>query len=364
VSRPNEVLQAWLQSRALHVLKFFTFYQSTPSPDVSHLLESAFFSCGANHPFLLISTVGVCNASEVRLPDSTFSGFLKQLPVLPEEIMTSAQPMVTSLQNRGLVKAITFDDVLKELRSRPLEEEEMIACLKWWVGLNAQGDNLHLISIRAELLHAAVLTIGKSDSADEKIIPLASVKTFINSRGVGSNIPLDSPLPDHLLPVGVSKNFPPDALLSSFPWTELSIIEWLRHVCDPTVAAENVERDINLSAPWAERILNVIVRAWPSLSNQMKLEISSLLKNKTCIPTSGGLKVPEQAYFANANVFHDLPVVTFPSGMIVKGSLERVLQTLGVRKHVDLQVVFNRFVTQSLKFHHTNRNFVKNDKDQ
>jgi hypothetical protein len=348
---PEDALQLRLQSQALHALKFFAFHQSTPSPDVSTLLETAFFSCGANGPFLLISTAGVRNASEVRLPDSTFAGFLKQLPMLPEEVMKSAERMVISLQTRGMIKSITFDDVLTELRSRPLMVQEMIACLRWWIGLNERGVEIDLLPIRMELLHAAVLAMGKSGSADEKILPLAAVKTFINTRGVGSNIPLDGPLPDHLLPVTVSKNFSPDALLSSFPWTELSIIDWLQHVCNPTVLSDAVEHNINLSAPWAERVITVLVRAWPSLPNQMKLDISSLLKNMTCIPTSGGLKVPEQAYFANANIFHDLPVVTFPSQTTIKGPLERVLQALGVRKHVDLQIVFNRCVVQSLKLY-------------
>jgi hypothetical protein len=32
-----------------------------------------------------------------------------------------------------MLKDITFADVLKELRERPLSEEEMIACLQWWI---------------------------------------------------------------------------------------------------------------------------------------------------------------------------------------------------------------------------------------
>jgi hypothetical protein len=60
------------------------------------------------------------------------------------------------------------------------------------------------------------------------------------------------------------------------------------------------------------------------------------------VPTSGGLKIPEESYFVKADLFHDLPVVTLPSGTPIRPALERMLQALGVRKHVDLQVVFNR----------------------
>lgn len=251
--------------------------------------------------------------------------------------------MVASLQSRGMIKAITFDDVLNELRSMPLSEPEMIACLKWWMDLPSQGNNnLQLSRIRTELLGAAVLTIGTPGTADEKIVQLSSIETFLNPKGIGATIPLDGPLPDHLLPVSISKSLATNSLASSFPWSELTIVQWLQHLCDPKVVANRVDFDINLSAPWAEKVLTVISRAWPSLPNEAKVEIVALLRDKTCIPTSGGLKVPIEAYFANANIFHDLPIVTFPSGMAVKGTLEKVLQSLGVRKHVDLQVVFNR----------------------
>ncbi|KAJ6607773.1 hypothetical protein B0H10DRAFT_2070382 [Mycena sp. CBHHK59/15] len=340
-SASDPELRSWLRDRSLHALRFFTFYPSTPSADVSTLLEAAFFSCASNQDLPIMSTVGVRQASAVRYPDSTFS-FLRELPVLPEEVLSGARPMVTSLQARGMIKPITFHDVLAELRSRPLVESDMTACLKWWIGIQ-NADKSQLLPIRAELLNAAVLIIGKSGSAEEQIIQLSSIKTFMNPR---TFIPLDGPLPSHLLPISVSKQLPSASIASSFPWTELSVGEWLKHICNTTVrgAASPVDFNITLSAPWAERVLTVLMSAWPSISNNSKTEIAAILKDIPCIPTSGGLKVPEESYFVKADLFHDLPVVTLPSGMPVKTSLEKVLQALGVRKHVDLQVVFNRMI--------------------
>jgi hypothetical protein len=343
LSVPNPELQAWLYNRSLHTLKFFTFHPSTPSSDVSSLLEMAFFSCGNNRSFPVLSTAGVRNALEVRLPDATFSGFLKNMPVLPEALLAGAQPMVSALRNRGMIKSITFVDVLNELRSRPLSEDEMIACLKWWIGLNAQGDNPNLLPIRTELLNAALLITGTAGGPDGTILPLASVTSFISTRNIlSSMIPTDGPLPPYVIPLSISRHFPPDVLLSSFPWTELLIVDWLRYVISPEVRAAGVEHDINQSAPWAERVLTVLARSWPSLSNGMKDNVAVILHDRTCVPTSAGLKLPQQAYFANANIFRDLPIVTLPSGTPVKGTLEKVLQFIGVRRHVDLQVVFDR----------------------
>jgi Protein of unknown function (DUF3684) len=342
-------LQEWSEKRSLHALRFFTFHASTPSSDVSNLLEAAFFSCRTDQSFSIISTAGVRNSSEVRLPDVTFSAFLKQLPVLPEEALTDAPLMISSLQNRGMIKAFTFADVLNELRSRPFTEEEMVACLKWWIGLNNRGENSTDPGFRAELLNAASLLIGTAGGADERILPLASVRTFINPKNLIAH--LDGPLPNHVLPLSVTKTLPSDSLAQCFPWAELSIVDWLQHLTEVAVRAADAEHDINRSAPWAERVLTTLARSWPSLSNGTKDQLVALLKNQACIPTSAGMKLPEQAYFANANIFNDLPVVTLPSGVLVKGPMERLLQALGVRKHVEIQIVFDRCVQCTVTSH-------------
>lgn len=134
-SQDNLEIKTHLRSRALHALQFFTFHASTPAPQVATVLEEAFFSCvpeatmfsaliGAEQSssFPIISTTGIRSASAVRLPNAIFAEFLKQLPVLPEDVIAGASAMVGSLRGRGMIKEITFEDVLQELRARPLSE--------------------------------------------------------------------------------------------------------------------------------------------------------------------------------------------------------------------------------------------------
>lgn len=331
-------LQTWLMDRAVHVLKFFTFHQSTPSADVSSLMEQAFFACSTG--FRIISTNGIQDVADIRLPDAQFSSFLKDLPVLPEQLLTAARPMVTALQNRKLVKAITFNDVLKELRNRPLTEDESVACLTWWISLNKDGESAaRLHSIQKQLLDAAVFTTGATGSKEERIIPLNTIQTILNPRNMAGNIPLDAPFPPTMLPPSFSKSFKSDQLTFAFHWTELTLVEWLRFIA---TSGPSPEYDLSVSTLWSERVLGILARAWPSLSSHMKDEIVQVLKSSACIPTSHGPKIPEETYFANADIFHDLPVVKLPSGSAVKGNLERVLIALGVRKHVELQIIFTR----------------------
>lgn len=133
-SNGQNTVKTFLRERALHALKFYTFHTSTPSPKVSIIVEEAFFTCILQptfaflasqqpaHQFPVISTVGIRGAGDVRIPNPVFAEFLKQLPVLPDDVVNGAKVMVEALKNRGMVKEITFGDVLQELKARPLDE--------------------------------------------------------------------------------------------------------------------------------------------------------------------------------------------------------------------------------------------------
>ena len=313
-------------------------------------METGFFSCAAKGQFSIMSTKGIRNSKDVRLPDPIFSGFLKELPTLPDDIVAGAPFVVSSLQRRDMITEITFQDVLRELQARPLPEKEFIACLEWWISVCRERDSESLLPIRKRLQDAIILTIETQDAETSQVIPLASIRCFINLKSSYS-IPLDGPLPEYLLPTAVSKAFKPEDLSVAFPLTELTIIQWLAYICDPTtIAKHSADFDINTSPSWAERVLVLVARAWPALHTQLKEEIHTILHDKTCIPTSSGMQMPPQSYFPNVNMFRDLPVVAFPSGKVANGSLEKVLKVLGVRKHVELQLIFNRYALQLTKY--------------
>ncbi|TFK45667.1 hypothetical protein OE88DRAFT_1668942 [Heliocybe sulcata] len=340
----SKEIKAHLCNRGLHVLKFFTFHPSTPSSTVSQLLQDAFFSCGTGtgQGFLIISTAGVQDAGEVRMPDEAFAGFLKNLPVIPAEVLAEAKLMVDVLQARRLLKDVTFDDVLKELRLRPLTEVETVAMLKWWITVHRSGQG-H-VRVRTELLNAAVMSTGTPGGPDEKIVQLSAIETFMNPKQTGAVIPTDGPLPEHLLPLSISKALELDMLVVTFGWRELTVIDWLKHITNAGLREKDVEHDLARSAVWAERVFTGISRQWPSFGQPVQKEIIGLLNDIACVPTTAGIKRAGEAYFPNVNLFGDLPTVAFPSAMPIKGQLERLLTALGVRKHVDLQVVFNRMI--------------------
>ncbi len=301
-------------------------------------MQTAFFACATTHPFSIISLDGVRNAMHVHSPNPEFSGFLKHLPLIPEDVFNGAKTMIATLRARGMIKKVTFTDILNGLRLGPLNETETVACLKWWIGVTTRGGSLNL-QWRSQLLDALVISIP---GPPEEMMKMSNAQTFLNSKSGESIIPTDGPLPSTLLPMSVTGSFDPDVLASVFPWKQLSVADWLRHLTDPEVAAANTEFDITYSASWAERVLSVLAQAWSSLAETAHEDVIKILNSKSCIPTSTGMRVPDQAYFSSVKLFQDLPIVTMPSGDTVEGNLEKVLQSLGVRKHVELQIIFER----------------------
>ena len=339
---PGKEVRTRLRERALHALKFFSFHPSTPSPMVSNLMETAFFACSTTRPFPILASNGVRNASKVYILDPELSCFIKRLPVISEDIVDGARTMIAALRSRGMIKNITFVDVLGELRLRSLSETETVECLKWWIGVTGGRNGLEISQERSQLLDALVVSVAGPRRTTMK---LSDIQTFLKSKTGETIIPTNGPLPSTLLPTSISCSFDRDTLTSAFLWKQLSIVDWLRHLTDPKVAAASPEFDLTKSALWAEQVLSLLVRAWQSLTKPEEKEVIRTLSRMSCIPTSNGLRVPNKAYFSNtdsSNLSGDLPIVTMPSGNVVEGNLELVLQSLGVRKHMNLQIVFNR----------------------
>ncbi|TDL20724.1 hypothetical protein BD410DRAFT_841150 [Rickenella mellea] len=339
-SLADQQMQAELRDRAIHALRFFTFYPTTPSAVVSNVLEAEFFTSGGEKPFWIVSSVGIREAKDVRIPDLAFKGFIKQIPVLPESAVSSAPIMIETLKSRNVLKDLTFSDVLCELRSRALSETELVECMRWWISVQKSPEKLEqsIPQIRQQLLAAASLEVF-SESSQKTIIRLANVRTFIDTRSTGSLILADGPLPIHTLLPSITRYFVPNDLVVAFGWQALTVVEWVRHLASPGVAQAEPRFQVTAS-DWMQRVLNSLARAWPSMTQVHKTEIVEILKNKSCISTTGGMTVPREAYFPSANIFPDLPVVSL--AVPVRGTLEAVLQALGVRKHVNIQIVFDK----------------------
>ncbi|KAG8895151.1 hypothetical protein FRB99_000735, partial [Tulasnella sp. 403] len=285
-----QATKEWLEAKVLHTLRFFTFYPTTPSALVGINMEQAFFNCAKDpKSFPIISTAGIKPASMVRWFSPEFSSFMKKLPMIPESITKNATPMLAALRKRGIIRDLTFGDVIDELGRTPLSEEEMIECLKWRIGLDTAEVQAHNEELRRQFLQAAVLMV--KDGAEDKIIPLSTIRTFLSTSNV---IPPNCPLPQHTLPFSVSKHFKADSLKQFFAWTDLTLPEWVEYLLSPTSTFPPDAR-LTESTVFAERVLGVIAKPWGNLPKHQINKIVELLGNQPVIPTRSGLHKPQEA---------------------------------------------------------------------
>jgi len=239
-----------------------------------------------------------------------------------------------------MLRDLSLEDVINELKNSVLNEGQMVAAIHWWI-LLSQSPGFDL-SFRRRFLDVAVYSYqplgeGGAVTGEEAILPLAAVQSYPNPR---TGLPVDLPLPPDTLPFSTAKTLPLDKLQPALGFKELSIPQWLAHLASDATSASS----IRLSPALAERVLVILAKSWNGLSPAAQSAVFGTLSDKPVVPTRSGMNRPGEAYHPNVSLFPDLPVVTFPGGTPVKGQMEKLLVALGVRRHVELQLVFSRLL--------------------
>ncbi|GBB83136.1 hypothetical protein RclHR1_00010018 [Rhizophagus clarus] len=312
----------WFENRAEHALTHFTFRESTPNAEVGKISESQFFKC-SKRQLSIYSTNGVLPITDVRIPNPEMAGFIKTVPVVPKFIYDQCRRFFTKAKDSlKLIEELTIRDVLFELKSRSLSEEEMVELLKWWISYRSKGDNVDPSDIK---LFMQLARIG------DNFQPLNTIHYFLNP----SIVPPNMDVPIDVLPYDISKNFKNHKDFETwFKWKELSLVNWAKFI----VEKPELERDPN----FARKVHGILAKSLTNISQNDKKVIYQLFEKKKCIPTKFGMKIPTNAYFQNVNLFPDLPTIDFQKPLPVQALME----LLGVRKVVELQLIFDRLVDE------------------
>ncbi|KAG0933842.1 hypothetical protein G6F57_009475 [Rhizopus arrhizus] len=334
-----------LEKRAAHALSSFSFQHSTPSSIVGKVHEEWFFkSCKSSLTIMTSHGIQPINTTRTVPDHLSLTGhsvtqlldkFIKTIPTIPSTVYQDCKEGITKLTNYGLLLPLGLSDVLKELAARPLQQDEMVACMRWWVECNTGNTAIPASTrssindaTRAQFLEAAIMDCG-----EEKGFMQLSKATYWQNPKI---IPLDMNVPPDTMPFSVSKNFSTNELTSYFGnMKELSVVQWTYFIYE-------TNPELQKSTELAERVLGIISKSFSNISSKSENELIQLLKSKTCIPTRFGMKLPEEAYFSNVNLFDDLPTIQFNNPRHVNDTF---LAALGVRKHVELQIVFDRLIS-------------------
>ncbi|KIK93084.1 hypothetical protein PAXRUDRAFT_145837 [Paxillus rubicundulus Ve08.2h10] len=326
-SEPSSLSVDRLREEALYTMQCFTFQQSTPDLKVGELLQDTFYNCSASRYLPILSNTGIRNSKEVREPHADFLPFMKARPILDSTWWPAKSPMIQQLPEEYRVKVYTFQDVRDELKGRAFTEEEMIACMRWWVkiaGTTQQSDT----SWKKDFLADA-----RFYSPTKLLIELSKITKFVDPSLGFSFLQDDDPLPPDTIPLSLTKTLQPNQLRTALGWQQLSIVDWIHHL---TTSDLHHSKDIRKDAHFSQRILLALNNTWPSLEFEDKAKIISLLQDVDCVPTKNGHRKPKDTYFPEADLFDEMVVVQLPL------RVDSVLIALGVRRYVEWEDVEHR----------------------
>lgn len=331
VGRFSPAVIAKFMPEALHVLKTFTFGDSTPSGQVGQIIEEAFWICFKKASIETYSSRGVLQTSEVRIGSEEMSKFVDSIPIIPPEL--KEVPFIKKLIDFGLMNHITVSDVKKELEAKAMNKVQLINFISW-AGKKSLNGELDPGS-RSALLEVAVGTMS-DDGEQGEIIALGSIQCHLNNNRIPSSLPVPPTTIPHALTANTSI---PE--LMALGWEALDVVPWLRFLLD-TSASRAEEESITRSPKFAVQVLTVLSKNWDNIGSNPQGTIASMLKANAIMPTKQGMKKPSESFFPSVKLFDDLPVISGCDKI-----KEKFLVTVGVRKTVDLETIFSRLLNAS-----------------
>lgn len=259
----------------------------------------------------ILSTQGILPISDVRIPDPKTEAFIKKVPIVPKIILEHCEPFFKKAKDMRLIEVLSFQDVLRELRSRSLSEKtEIIALLKWWISHRSESNNTNSDEF-TQFMQSAIVCIRDKPQA-LNTIQYAFGSREQNSLKINDKsliLPgIEIPIPDDVLPHNISENFENPEMEKYFQWDELPLIHWARFIVDLP--------ELEINPTFAETVHITLAAGLQNLdiSENDKNIIRGLFICKKCIPTTCGMKNPDDAYLQDvdaSNLFSDLPKIQF-----------------------------------------------------
>ncbi|RIA98236.1 hypothetical protein C1645_750373 [Glomus cerebriforme] len=335
-----------LEKRAAHVLGHFTFNKSTPKESVGIIIEKQFFDC-LNQNLPILSTQGILPISDVRIPDPKTEAFIKKVPIVPKIILEHCEPFFKKAKDTRLIEVLSFQDVLRELRSRSLSEKtEIIALLKWWISYRSEGNNTNSDGF-TQFMQSAIFCIRDKPQA-LNTIHYAFGSREQNSIKINDKsliLPgIEIPIPDDVLPHNISENFENSEMEKYFQWDELPLVHWARFIVDLP--------ELEINPTFAETVHITLAAGLKNLdiSENDKNIIRELFICKKCIPTTCGMKNPDDAYLQDvdaSNLFPDLPKIQFQKFFDSKN----LMLLLGVNKVIKVDRIID-YASSGVNYNH------------
>jgi hypothetical protein len=331
----NSPAAASSKDEATHTMQYVTFNTSTPDAKVSQILQDVFFECSKSKSFPIMSNCGIRDTKDVRQPNAGFSPFMKVMPVLLPTVPGDPPSLIDSLPKQYMVRQYTLEDVVSELQERTLQGDEMVGLLRWWI------DTYETVPNRGKTLSELKKATKSYIENPKREMLLVDIVKFVDSSIWAASLQSDDALPPDTIPLLFTETLDQAKITPALSWEPMTVVDWLSHLISPQIDSAH---DIRKSATYSNRVLNILGNIWGMLSSELKSEAQKLMKDVAWIATNEGLRRGYEAYFEQANVFLDLPVVTVS---LFNRQVETVLTEFGVKRYLD----FDELIAKCVNFY-------------
>ncbi|KAJ8595100.1 hypothetical protein M405DRAFT_929750, partial [Rhizopogon salebrosus TDB-379] len=314
---------ASLKDEATYIMQYFTFHTSTPDAKVSKILEDGFFRCSKSVSFPILSNSGIRDTKDVRQPDEKFSSFMKVRPILLRTVPGDPPSLIGSLPNQYVVRQYMLADVVGELQGRTLQDDEMVGLLRWWV------DVYETVTNHGKTLSELKEATKSYSRTPKREMSLVNIFKFVDSNIIGPQLRPDDALPPDTIPWSFTRALAQGKITPALSWEPMTVVDWLTYLISPQVDSAH---DIRKNAEYSNRVVFILANIWGMLSDELKSEAQELMEDVAWIATNKGLQRGSEAYFQEADVFRDLPVIT---ANLFDPQVATVLAEFGVRKQLD-----------------------------
>ncbi|KAL8872034.1 MAG: hypothetical protein Q9174_002267 [Haloplaca sp. 1 TL-2023] len=319
-----------VQPVAMALYETFDWRKTTPDSTVGEEISNAFW--GSSGDFELFSSRGIVSHKEARVAPDELT-FVDEVPIVPESMLRFG--FIQSLRDFKHLQDIDIPDIVQTLESSPRTADQLHQLLAYLVK-RARANKISQRDIRS-VLNVTVAT--NEEEPNRPLIALSEIKDFINP----DKIPPNMPVPPTTIPFKFTKTLnrhDTDAL----GFQELQIVDWLRWLLEnrDTRGRRIAEHDVESNVAFAASVLKILSKQWVGLSQDAKTGVTALLQDRSIMPTKMGMKVPAEAYFSSVKLFQDLPVI-----QDLPNVKEVFLASLGVRKTLEISVVFDRLMGRS-----------------
>ena len=220
----NDTVRCFEKEAVFAVESLLSSKKTSPIEQVGSILHESFFSrLGGSVPDAgprVLTSHGIVPSTRARLPKEGVERFIKEAaPMISCYAYEHCKEFYDNdLLSRGLIKHVTFDDLLEEVKVTVFELKEWVELVRWWIALKKKyhgPKNKKAMNMMNKALFS-YLSVRFEVSGESKSITMNAFGMFIDPKMIPFNkySELQSLVPTYCMPLELSTQFNTQEILS------------------------------------------------------------------------------------------------------------------------------------------------------